>query len=230
MNCAHIWIRISSVSGAKKESKTKAAQREDPRFAYLGGRLAVDFVNTVYSPRRGDEALRDWEGLVEFLSGGRVITPDRAADLLSWKQSAPQALPGLVEKALRLRAAVRLAFEARIARAAISETAVEPINEILRITAGHDELTWEGGDWGLRFRAREERLEWLLAAIARSAAEIISEGPNAPLRKCSNPGCVLLFYDTSRTRRRRWCSMAVCGNRSKVASFARRHSRRRRSV
>lgn len=196
---------------------------------YLGGRLALDFVNTVYSPRGADEALRDWEGLVEFLSGARMVTPDRAADLASWKQSAPQALPTVMDQVFRLRAALRVAFESRIAGAAISEATVEPINEILRITEGHDELVWEGGDWELKFQAREERIEWLLAAIARSAAELITEGPDAPLRKCSNPDCMLLFYDTSRTRRRRWCSMSVCGNRSKVAMFARRHSRRKRS-
>jgi predicted RNA-binding Zn ribbon-like protein len=202
------------------------------RYVYLGGRLALDFVNTVHSAPGAGAALGDlgdWEGLVEFLFGARVITSERVADLLAWRQSAPQALPAFMEKVLRLRAAIRLAFESRIAGAAISEAAVEPINEILRITEGHDELAWEAGEWRLEFRAREERIEWLLAAIARSAAETIAEGPDAPLRRCCNPGCVLLFYDTSRTRRRRWCSMSVCGNRSKVARFARRHSRHRHS-
>jgi predicted RNA-binding Zn ribbon-like protein len=69
---------------------------------------------------------------------------------------------------------------------------------------------------------RERRLEWLLAAIARSAAELIAEGLAAPIRKCGNPVCPLYFYDASRTGRRRWCSMAVCGNRHKVAEHARR--------
>lgn len=211
----------------RKEPET--VQMARARFMYLGGRLALDFVNTVYSPRGADEALQDWEGLVAFLSGARMVTPDRAADLASWKQLAPQALPTVMDQVFRLRAAMRIAFESRIAGAAISEATVESINEILRITEGHDELVWEGGDWELRFQAREERIEWLLAAIARSAAELITEGPDAPLRRCSNPDCMLLFYDTSRTRRRRWCSMSVCGNRSKVAMFARRHSRRKRS-
>lgn len=215
---------------SRERKEAAAPQVSRPRFVYLGGRLALDFVNTVYSPRGADGALHDWDGLVEFLSGARVVTPERAADLLSWKQSAPQALPALMDQVFRLRAAARLAFESRVARAKISEATVEPINEILRITEGHDELVWEGGDWELEFRAREERIEWLLAAIARSAAELIAEGSDAPLRKCSNPACALLFYDTSRTRRRRWCAMSVCGNRNKVATFARRHSRRKRSA
>jgi len=202
-------------------------QPKSPRFLYLGGRLAVDFVNTVYSPLGPDAALHDWEGLVEFLAEADVISPERTADLLAWKKSAPQALPALVEKALRLRRAIRSALEARIARISLGEAVVEPINDVLRITEGHDELVWEEGDWKLKFHAREEAIEWLLAAIARSAAEIIAEGADAPLRKCANPSCGLLFYDTSRTGRRRWCMMNVCGNRNKVAVFARRHSRRR---
>jgi len=37
--------------------------------------------------------------------------------------------------------------------------------------------------------------------------------------RCQNPACVLWFFDTTRNGTRRWCSMAVCGNRAK----ARRH-------
>jgi predicted RNA-binding Zn ribbon-like protein len=77
--------------------------------------------------------------------------------------------------------------------------------------------------WKLEFVARESCLDWLLAAIARSAAEMIVEGAQARVRICANPVCGLFFSDHSRTHRRRWCSMAVCGNRNKVASFARRH-------
>jgi predicted RNA-binding Zn ribbon-like protein len=107
---------------------------------------------------------------------------------------------------------------------------VEPINAALRITEGHDELAWRSGEWRLEFVAREDSLEWLLAAIARSAAEILAEGSAARLRICANPSCSLFFYDDSRTRRRRWCTMTLCGNRSKVAAFARRQHGRRQGA
>jgi predicted RNA-binding Zn ribbon-like protein len=100
---------------------------------------------------------------------------------------------------------------------------------MLTITEGHDELVQEQGSWRLEFMAREGGLEWLLAAIARSAAEIIVEGPRARLRNCANPKCGLLFYDVSRTRQRRWCSMTRCGNRHKVAAFVRRRTGQRRT-
>jgi len=212
----------------KHRGKTPLHQAQDARFLYIGGRLAVDFVNSEYSPLGSAAGLLDWEGLVEFLSGAGVISPPRAVDLLSWRRSAPQVLPGLVQRALRLRAALRSSLEARITAAAVAEASVELVNDLLRITEGHDELIWEQGDWSLKFHARGEALEWLLAAIARSAAEIIAEGPEAPVRRCANPNCGLLFYDNSRTKRRRWCQMSVCGNRSKVAAFARRNLTQRR--
>lgn len=212
----------------KDRERKPPRQDQSHRFLYIGARLAVDFVNSEYSPLGPAAGLQDWEGLVEFLSGAGVVGPARAVDLLHWRRSAPHVLPGLMQKALRLRAAIRSSFEARIARAAIGEAWIEPINDLLRITEGHDELIWEQGDWRLRFRAREEALEWLLAAIARSAAEIIAEGPEAPVCRCANPDCGLFFYDNSRTKRRRWCLMSVCGNRSKVAAFARRNPKPRR--
>jgi predicted RNA-binding Zn ribbon-like protein len=101
---------------------------------------------------------------------------------------------------------------------------IEPINVVLRITEGHDELFYRQTAWQIEFVAREGGLDWLLAAVARSAAELVAEGAKARLRLCANPNCGLFFYDKSRTHRRRWCSMAVCGNRSKVAAFARKHS------
>jgi len=130
----------------------------------------------------------------------------------------------LLLKARRLSASLRKALTAMQRKHKIATEWVEPINEILRITEGHDELIFEDGTWCMEFIAREGGLDWLLAAIARSAAELVAEGPKAPLRICANPQCGLFFYDKSRTHRRRWCSMSTCGNRSKVATFARRHS------
>ena len=127
-------------------------------------------------------------------------------------------------KAQRLCASLRKVFTAMHRKQRIAGEWVEPLNEILRITEGHDELVSEDGAWRIEFIAREGGLDWLLAAVARSAAELVAEGAGARLRLCANSHCGLFFYDKSRTHRRRWCSMAVCGNRSKVAAFARKHS------
>jgi len=189
----------------------------------IAGRLALDFANT--TPAAHDLS---WQEFVSFLVDARVVTPERATRLFPLLHAEPQAVDAVLLKVLRLRESIRAIFSSLVEKKPFPKSWVEPINDLLRLTEGHDELVPRIEGWCLEFIAREGGLEWLLAAIARSAAELIVEGPNAPVRRCANPACRLLFYDDSRTHRRRWCSMAVCGNRHKVASFLRRHTARRR--
>jgi predicted RNA-binding Zn ribbon-like protein len=45
------------------------------------------------------------------------------------------------------------------------------------------------------------------------------------VKGCEGPVCTLLFLDRTRARARRWCSMAVCGNRAKQAAHRTRTRR-----
>jgi predicted RNA-binding Zn ribbon-like protein len=190
-----------------------------PTSRFVGGRLALDFVNNIPA----DRAL-SWEQFIAFLESVRIVTPERGVELLALSRSNPQSAESLLRKAQGLGSALRMAFGALLHKQRIAREWIEPVNEVLRITEGHDELNYSDRGWEIEFVARESGLEWLLAAVARSAAEIIAEGTQARLRICANPHCGLFFYDTSRTHQRRWCSMTVCGNRHKVAAFARRHT------
>jgi predicted RNA-binding Zn ribbon-like protein len=185
----------------------------------VGGRLALDFVNAVASSRE-----LTWEEFVAFLEVARIVSSERSARLLTLPQTDPQAADQLLQKSWRLRATLLKIFAAIVRKERTLHDWIEPINAVLRVTEGHDELVQQGGKWQIEYFAREDSLDWLLAAIARSAAELLVEGAKAPIRLCANPRCGLFFYDASRTRRRRWCSMAVCGNRSKVAAFARKQA------
>ncbi len=189
----------------------------------LGGRLAIDFANMPSQPGSPTQGL-SWEEFIGFLEASGIVSPERGTSLLALSGTYPDTAQSLLTRVVRLRDALRRAFGAMVKKERIIHEWVEPINEILRITEGHDELVFAANSWKLEFLACEGGLDWLLAAIARSAAEIITEGTQARLRICANPGCALFFRDDSRTHRRRWCSMAICGNRHKVASFARRHA------
>jgi predicted RNA-binding Zn ribbon-like protein len=191
----------------------------DSLGSLIGGRLALDFANAGSAKRP-----LSWEELILFLEATQVISSQRSALLLELPEHDPGGAQALLERASLLRSGVRQICTALIRREPPKAEHVQPVNEALRVTEGHDELVWSGGRWKIEFVARESGLEWLLAAIARSAAEITGEGTEARVRLCANPDCGLFFYDDSRTRRRRWCSMAVCGNRHKVASFARKHA------
>ncbi|MBZ9639631.1 ABATE domain-containing protein [Streptomyces sp. PSKA30] len=63
----------------------------------------------------------------------------------------------------------------------------------------------------------------LLGAIARDAVELLTDPvARASLRQCAGDNCPIVYLDTSRGRRRRWCSSEVCGNRERVARHRRR--------
>ncbi|MGH9678293.1 MAG: CGNR zinc finger domain-containing protein [Candidatus Acidiferrum sp.] len=60
----------------------------------------------------------------------------------------------------------------------------------------------------------------LIVPLAHRAALFFARADYAAIRKCENPKCILWFYDTSKNRSRRWCSMDARGNRAKVAAFS----------
>ena len=68
---------------------------------------------------------------------------------------------------------------------------------------------------------------WVLAEIAVSVMQLLSEGNPDRLKVCRNPDCSWLFYDETLNHSRRWCSNRACGNLLKVRRFrAQRKGRR----
>ncbi|HET6289475.1 MAG TPA: CGNR zinc finger domain-containing protein [Amycolatopsis sp.] len=74
---------------------------------------------------------------------------------------------------------------------------------------------------------RTRRLAWappvtgnqLLGAVARDAIGLVAGERSGRVRECSANDCTLLFFDTSRSGNRRWCSMERCGNRAKIRAY-----------
>ncbi|HET7621944.1 MAG TPA: ABATE domain-containing protein [Gemmatimonadaceae bacterium] len=108
--------------------------------------------------------------------------------------------------------------------------AVAAINAILRADVRYDEISLTQppahGDAGARFERRTHRTDFapssLLAPLADSASELLCGGDASRVHLCGNPKCVLYFYDTTRNRRRRFCTPEGCGNRVKAAARYRR--------
>jgi predicted RNA-binding Zn ribbon-like protein len=210
-----------------RKRQVTEADAQELRTILVGGRLSVSFANVPARPGNVAGQGLNWEELVSFLEAAKIISEDRGKQLLILTQNEPQVAEALLRRAESLRGALRRIFGAMVRKERVEEEWVRSVNAVLRITEGHDELVADGEEWRIEFVAREGGLEWLLAAIARSGAELLTEGADARIRKCANPACGLFFYDASRTHKRRWCSMALCGNRSKVAAFAKRRQARK---
>ncbi|MBI4413448.1 MAG: CGNR zinc finger domain-containing protein, partial [candidate division NC10 bacterium] len=76
-----------------------------------------------------------------------------------------------------------------------------------------------------RWTGDGQRLDRMLWAVTRSAADLLTSGELAAVRECEAETCAWLFMDRSRNRSRRWCDMKACGNRAK----ARRHYERKKA-
>ncbi|MEV8022388.1 CGNR zinc finger domain-containing protein [Streptomyces sp. NPDC086554] len=61
-----------------------------------------------------------------------------------------------------------------------------------------------------------------LATLAIAWSELVTTGDAARLKRCAEHSCGWAFWDVSKNRSRRWCSMKVCGNRNKTRSYASR--------
>ena len=120
----------------------------------IGGRLALDFANAG-SPRRR----LSWEELISFLEATKVISAERTAVLLELPESEPMTAHALLEHASSFRDVLRQAFRGMLHKEIPKPDAVEAINELLRVTEGHDELRSESGRWRIEFVARESGLE-----------------------------------------------------------------------
>lgn len=75
------------------------------------------------------------------------------------------------------------------------------------------------GDVRLEQRFATDTAEQMLMPVALAAAELLANGNFDLVRTCESDDCVLHFYDRTKSHRRRWCSMATCGNRAKVQMF-----------
>lgn len=62
-----------------------------------------------------------------------------------------------------------------------------------------------------------------LGRILAAAFEAFLDGRWSRLKACRNDQCHWAFYDRSRNRSGKWCTMALCGNRWKARSFRQRH-------
>ncbi|HEY2602454.1 MAG TPA: ABATE domain-containing protein [Thermoleophilaceae bacterium] len=78
---------------------------------------------------------------------------------------------------------------------------------------------------GPRFQPDERDLDGALGLLCAIAARAQLDGSWPRLKACPGDDCGWAFYDYSRNQASAWCSMAVCGSRSKARAYRRRNRR-----
>ncbi|MFQ6145993.1 CGNR zinc finger domain-containing protein [Streptomyces seoulensis] len=187
-----------------------AVPAEELRFNFRSGRRCLDLVATVGERWRGNhERLREpadlarWYREAGLLDVPPAITP---AGL-----DAARALREAVHRIARALAAGRVpagSDEALVNAAA----AAPPLVPELRAGVGRLTLPAVGGQ------------EAALSTVARDAVDLVTGAGAGRVRECAGDACALLFVDTSRPGRRRWCSSTACGGKDRAAAYRRRRA------
>ena len=180
---------------------------------FLAGNLALDFVNSQYGPAHArQEALGDDQAALAWLHG---------AGLAKDVRTPPR---GLARRARALRAAADRLLRTPRSRTPDDLALVDAVRERGRPL---QVLAWDASEPRPRLLAqrRDDGADALLEPVASALTQLLTEGDLARVRECEAHDCCLMFEDATKSGRRRWCSMALCGNRMKVAAFRSRQGR-----
>jgi len=197
------------------------------RLPLLGGALCLDFTDTLepWDAENPREFLTDYAGLLAWGIHAGALATELAAPLGALVEAKPADAAAVLDQAHTLRRAIYHLFSGTAQGHAAGEDAVEPLNKALAEAWMHRRLvhTDDSFTWG--WLGMEANLGSVLWPVALSAAELLVSPQRARVKACA--GCGWLFLDVSRPGTRRWCDMALCGNRAKVQ---RHYTRTREAV
>jgi len=179
-------------------------------WVFIGGATCLDFLNTL----RDRWAQQPTETLRE------------PADLAAWAVAAGLA-DGLVPiddaGLARTRAVRSTLFRLLTQGQGISAADIAELNHLAAAAPRPTLVLSSDINSPSVQRPRATTETEILSLVVANALDVLAEHGPAPAKECEHERCGLRYLDTSRGGRRRWCSMARCGNRAKVQRYDRRH-------
>jgi predicted RNA-binding Zn ribbon-like protein len=201
----------------------------NPRLSaiFVGDALGLDFLNSIATPVDTPiDWIDDGDGLLNWLEQAQLVPAD------ALKSIRGQALPGELDKVADQARSLREWFRGFVRKhkghplAAKTLAELDPLNRLLardesfsRIVAGPK---GEKVPLQLQTVRRWRTPEALLSPIGEALAQFACTEDFSNVKACEGPACTLLFADHTRGHRRRWCSMAICGNRAKQSAHRHR--------
>ncbi len=125
-----------------------------------------------------------------------------------------------LQQAVALREALRDVMAAHHADTLLPTEAMRTVNAAADRAQSGLALTREG-EWVARSRA--SGVDGALGALLARVVDATADGSWRRLKVCTNDACRWAFYDHSRARTGKWCSMRLCGNRAKQQAWRERH-------
>ncbi|MGB6756876.1 MAG: ABATE domain-containing protein [Xanthobacteraceae bacterium] len=196
-----------------------------PPAIFIADSLGLDFLNSIATPV---DTPVDWldsgDGLLKWLAQAKLV-PVNALNALK-ARAMPDELDKIADQVRALREWFRGFVRKHMGRPLPPKALRElgPLNRILGRDEAFSQISRDGdGDrLELRVMRRWRSPESLLLPIGEILARFVCDEDFTHVKACEGHSCTLVFADHTRRRARRWCSMAICGNRTKQAAHRNR--------
>jgi predicted RNA-binding Zn ribbon-like protein len=199
---------------------------------FIADSLGLDFLNSIATPV--DKPI-DWldsgDGLLKWLAQAKLVPADALDELKA--RAKPGELDKVADQARALREWFRGFVHKYMGRSLTPKALREvgPLNRLLERDEAFSQISQpsrsDGDRLDLRVMRRWRSPESLLLPIGEVLARFVCEEDFANVKACGGHSCTLVFADHTRRRARRWCSMAICGNRAKQAAHRKRLQNKR---
>ena len=202
---------------------------------FIADSLGLDFLNSIATPV---DTPVDWldsgDGLLSWLAQAKLVPADALDELKA------RAMPGELDKVADQARALREWFRGFVCKhigrplppKAFHE--LTPLNRLLERDEAFNQISRhrhsDGDRLELRVTRRWRSPESLLLPIGEALAKFVCEENFANVKACEGHSCTLVFADHTRRRARRWCSMAICGNRAKQIAHRKRLKNKHRQA
>jgi predicted RNA-binding Zn ribbon-like protein len=192
----------------------------------LGDHPALDFVNsTAALGSVRIELLGDGSSYLAWLELAGLIGPADTAIIRERFSTAE--LDDIAAQVVEIREWLRpvIAAWSTHETGGISAEVVLRLNAILEADRRYLQLHEGNGIPGLHEHRHWAEASQLLVPPVAATAELLAGGDRQLVRRCEGVDCTMWFYDRTKAHRRRWCSMAQCGNRAKARNHRQRQAR-----
>jgi predicted RNA-binding Zn ribbon-like protein len=202
-----------------------------PPAIFVADSPGLDFLNSIATPVDIPvDWIDDGDGLLNWLDQAGLV-PAPALERIRAK-ALPDELDKVADQARSLREWFR-AFVQRHKGRSLTQDAfdeLKPLNRLLERDEAFSQIVAGPASFELRSFRRWHSPEALLLHIGEVLARLVCTEDFAGVKACEGPVCTLLFADHTRGHARRWCSMAICGNRAKQAAHRHRLKARQPSA
>lgn len=202
-----------------------------PPAIFVADAPGLDFLNSIATPVDVPvDWIEDGEGYLGWLEQAGLVPAEVLREMR--RRFSPEELDRVADQARRLREWFRGFVRQRMGRPLTTPALAEmrPLNRLLERDETFGRIAPRPASrepFELQTVRRWRNPEALLLPVGEALARLVCTEDFSNVKACEGPACTLLFADHTRGHVRRWCSMALCGNRAKQAAHRRRLKARR---